>query len=84
MTEAALFYEQARPGFGDVFIDDIQHAIDTVRERPLLGEEIGCGFRRTLARRFPFTIICFIESSEVVVVAVAHQSRRPEYWKGRA
>jgi len=83
MTEAALFYEQARPGFGDIFLDDIQHAIDTVREQPILGEEIAYGFRRTLARRFPFTIIYFIESGEVVVIAVAHQSRRPEYWKGR-
>jgi plasmid stabilization system protein ParE len=83
MTEAALFYEQARPGFGDIFFDDVQHAIDTVRERPMIGEEIGYGFRRTLARRFPFTIIYFIESSEIVVVAVAHQSRSPEYWKER-
>lgn len=83
MTEAALFYEQARPGFGDIFFDDVQHAIDAVRERPMIGEEIGYGFRRTLARRFPFTIIYFIESSEIVVVAVAHQRRRPEYWKDR-
>ena len=37
MTEAALFYDQARTGFGDIFIDDIQHAIDTVRERPRSG-----------------------------------------------
>jgi hypothetical protein len=41
MTEAALFYEQARPGFGDIFVDDVQHAIDTVRERPLIGVANG-------------------------------------------
>ena len=65
MTEAALFYEQARPGFGDLFIDDIQPAIDTVRERPMLGEEIAYGFRRTLARRFPFTVIdCALAGAE--------------------
>ena len=83
MTEAALFYEQARPGFGNLFLDDIQHAIDTLRERPLLGEQVAYGFRRTLTRRFPFTIIYLVESNEVVVVAVAHQSRSPGYWKGR-
>jgi plasmid stabilization system protein ParE len=83
MTEAALFYEQARPGLGDVFLDDIQRAIDIVREGPNLGEEIDEGFRRMLAHRFPFTVIYAVEANEIVVVAVAHQSRSPEYWKGR-
>ncbi len=83
MTEAALFYEQARPGLGDIFLDDIQRAIDTVRERPKLGEEVIDDFRRILARRFPFTVIYAIEADGVVVVAVAHQSRSPDYWKGR-
>ena len=83
MTEAALFYEHARPGFGAIFLDDIQYAIDAVREQPRLGEEIAYGFRQALARRFPFSVIYFIESGEIVVVAVAHQSRRPYYWKER-
>ncbi len=53
MTEAALFYEAARTGLGDAFLDDIRHAIDTVRERPHLGVAIAHGFRRALLRRFP-------------------------------
>jgi plasmid stabilization system protein ParE len=83
MTEAALFYELARSGFGDIFLDDIRHAIDTVRERPGLGERVEDEFHRVLARRFPFTVIYAIESHEIVVVAVAHQSRSPDFWKGR-
>lgn len=83
MTEAALFYEQARMGLGETFFDDVQRSIDTVRERPMIGEEVDYGFRRTLVHRFPFTIIYAIEDKEIVVVAVAHQSRSPDYWKGR-
>lgn len=83
MIEAALSYEQAHDRLGEAFLDDIQYAIDTVREHPKLGVEIAYGFRRTLVRRFPFNVIYFIEGEEIVVVAVAHQSRRPEYWKGR-
>jgi hypothetical protein len=48
MTEAALFYEAARSGLGDVFLDDIQHAIDTVLTHPELGESVAYGFRRIL------------------------------------
>ena len=78
MTEAALFYETAHAS-----LDDIRYAIDTVRERPKLGVEIAYGFRRVLVWRFPFSIIYFLESGQIVVVAVAHQSRRPDYWRVR-
>ena len=83
MTEAALFYETANAGLGDDFLDDIQHAINTIRERPELGAKVAFGFRRMLVRRFPFSIVYGIESGQIVVVAVAHQRRRPGFWKGR-
>ena len=83
MIEAALFYEAAAVGLGDDFLDDVQHAIDSVREHPELGNTIAHGFRRTLLRRFPFSIIYATEPSTIVVVAVAHQRRGPGYWKGR-
>ena len=83
MTDAALFYESAAPTLGRDFLDDLQYAIDTVRERPELGVLVGHGFRRILVRRFPFSLIYAVEAGQIVVVAVAHQRRRPEFWKGR-
>jgi toxin ParE1/3/4 len=82
MIEAALFYETASSGLGGDFLDDIQHAIDMAREHPDLGLGVAHGFRRMLVRRFPFTVIYAVESDQIVVVAIAHQRRRPEYWKG--
>lgn len=83
MTEAALFYELAHANLGDDFLDDVRFAIDSVRERPKLGVDLGYGFRRVLVRRFPFSIIYFADPEQIVVVAVAHQSRRPDYWRRR-
>jgi toxin ParE1/3/4 len=83
MIEAALFYEAASVGLGEDFLDDIQHAIDTAREHPELGVEVAPGLRRILVRRFPFTVIYAAEPERVLVVAIAHQRRRPQYWKGR-
>jgi hypothetical protein len=65
MTEAALFYEMAHAKLGDDFLDDIRFAIDTVRERPKLGVEVGYGFRRVLVRRFPFSVIYFSEPGQI-------------------
>lgn len=83
MIEAALFYEAAAVGLGGDFLDDVQHAIDSVRKHPELGSTTDDGFRRVLVRRFPFSIIYADETAHIVVVAVAHQRRAPKYWKGR-
>jgi len=39
--------------------------------------------RECLVPRFPFRIIYRIETTRIVVVAVAHAKRRPGYWKDR-
>ena len=83
MTEAALFYESHSPGLGLEFLRDVQRIIDMVRQHPQIGESLGRGLRRALARRFPFMLIYSEEPEAVLVVAVAHQTRRPGYWRVR-
>ena len=36
-----------------------------------------------ILRRYPFSIIYRIENGDILVVAVAHASRRENYWHGR-
>jgi len=83
MNDAAAFDEAAASGLGSDFLDDMQHAIDAVQEMPEIGPAVQDSFRHILLRRFPFSIIYALDSNSIVVVAVAHQRRRPGYWKGR-
>ena len=83
MTEAASFYETASSQLGSDFLDDVQRAVHRLREFPQAGEAIDLSLRRTLLRRFPFSLIYAIEENVVVVVAVAHHGRRPRYWQSR-
>ena len=39
--------------------------------------------RFVLMRRFPFQVIFRIDGSDVVIIAVAHASRSPDYWLNR-
>ena len=80
MTEAALFYEAASSQLGTDFLDDVQRAIDRLCDYPQAGETFASGFRRTLLHQFPFSLVYAIEENTIVIVAVAHQSRRPGYW----
>jgi hypothetical protein len=81
MTEASLFYEAASVHLGVDFLDDVDHVITLLRNHPLLGQQLDNNLRRALLRRFPFSLIYAVETNAVVIVA--HQSRRPGYWRNR-
>ena len=83
MIEASLFYEAESAELGFEFLDDVQRVIDSLREHPKLGQAVGRNLRRALLRRFPFSLIYSDAADEILVVAVAHQRRRPDYWRGR-
>jgi hypothetical protein len=34
-------------------------------------------------RRFPFSILYIVEDDRVIVVAIMHHHRRPDYWHAR-
>lgn len=81
MTEASVFYQVASAGLGADFLNDVQRVVDTLRAHPALGTPVGEGLRRALLHRFPFSLIYSVEVDEILVVAVAHQKRRPGYWR---
>ena len=51
-------------------------------QRPGLGVEFG-GAMRLILKRFPYDIVVFDHHGEALVLAVAHHSRRPGYWRNR-
>jgi plasmid stabilization system protein ParE len=83
MTGPRFFYDAASAGLGEDFLDDVQQRIDRLREYPQAGAPIGSQLRRMLLHKFLFSIIYSEESDAIVIVSVAHQRKRPGYWKSR-
>lgn len=83
MIEASMFYEAKSAGLGLEFLRSVQRVIDAAREHPNLGQSVGRAFRRVVLPRFPFSLIYSELPAEIVIVAVAHQHRRPGYWRAR-
>lgn len=86
--EAAAWYEQQRAGLGREFDRAVNAAIDLLEDEivPLTkmpGSAGERGAKRIMLRRFPYDIVVREYSEEILVVAVAHQSRRPGYWRNR-
>jgi toxin ParE1/3/4 len=84
MAEAASFYEAGTAGLGHAFLDDIEKSFERILADPEAFPIVGENVRQALSRRFPYSIFFAIESADFIrVVAVAHQKRRPEYWRNR-
>ena len=81
--EAALFYEARQPGLGAAFTREIETAIDRILEAPDLFRFVEQDVRRCLAHTFPYGILYTVERDFILIVAVAHGSRRPGYWHQR-
>jgi len=88
LASSGDWYEQQVPGLGLDLADEVQRALEAIAERPATwplwpGVGEGAGVRRFLLARFPFAVGYVVESGEVVVLAIAHQRRRPGYWLER-
>lgn len=81
--EAAAFYEERRPGLGAAFSREIEGAIEQILEAPDRWRFIEQDVRRCLAHIFPYGVLNTVESDFVLIIAVAHGSRKPGYWRER-
>ena len=52
LNKAAAFYEVSVPGLGDAFLDDVERAMDDIRENPRIGAPIGRALRRAVLPAF--------------------------------
>ena len=81
--DAIAYYENCRDGLGLGFLHEVYMSINRIAETPLLWSKFSFSSRRFLTKRFPYSILYQILEDRVLIVAVAHQSRKPGYWKDR-
>ena len=84
LIEAAVYYDNQVPGLGERFESEIRHATDLLLDQPEIGSPADPDLRRFILTRFPFTLYYSVAADVLCIEAVAHQSRRPGYWKSRA
>lgn len=83
ILEAFHWYFDRSPFAADAFRTEVTAAIDSLGEDPLMWPADTEDVRYYILRRFPYTIHYEVTGSEVIVLAVAHQRRRPGYWQDR-
>lgn len=81
--EAARFYENEAPGVGIEFVVELHKVVAAILDNPLAAQAVRKSIRKKVLPRFPFNVLYSVENEFIVIVAVAHQKRRPTYWRRR-
>jgi plasmid stabilization system protein ParE len=77
------WYTEQSPFAARGFLLALEAALQSVTESPLAAAEKLHGCRHyVFPSRYPFTLVYRIGDA-IEVVAVAHQKRRPGYWRDR-
>jgi plasmid stabilization system protein ParE len=84
LLEAAFRYNFEVQGLGVRFAAEVERTTQLLLEHPRVGSEVGGGRRKLSLQRFPFTLFYVVNGEVLQVLAVAHDKRKPGYWRGRA
>jgi hypothetical protein len=78
------YYETHRTGLGGAYLAEFEAALALICEGPQrFAVVVPPDIRRLHLRRFPILVIFQERSGEVLILAVGHKRRRPDYWSVR-
>jgi hypothetical protein len=88
LSEAAAWYERERPELGGDFIAAYENIVAHALEFPQTGSRVGklapdLEVRRFTFERFPYDLVTMQLAQSLIVITVAHQHRKPGYWRRR-
>ncbi len=79
---AKEWYLERSPQAATSFIAELERGLTRIQEAPHRWPKFGEASRRFVMPRFPFSII-FRITNDIEIVAVAHDKRRPGFWRSR-
>ena len=82
---AATWYDGQIRGLGDEFLAEVTRALEKIADSPTRWARVAATsrVRRALLARFPYAVFYEVTADRTYVIAIAHASRRPRYWKRR-
>ncbi|RNI21684.1 type II toxin-antitoxin system RelE/ParE family toxin [Flexivirga caeni] len=88
LRDAAIWYDDRDTGLGDRLLATARAEVSFIQSWPdaaplYSGRRRVPVIRRKSVETFPYGIIYFVRDNEVIVVAYAHEKRRPGYWRKR-
>jgi Plasmid stabilisation system protein. len=83
LRHAVKFYRSVRQELGDDFLAKVEKGVELIRDHPRAWQEGSHGTKRYLLNRFPYGIVYKQFGNTILIVAITHLHRLPDYWHDR-
>ena len=83
IEEDRAWYRERSESAETGFLRELDHAIQQVIAAPAQWPRYLASTRRYVFPTYPYSLVYFVEDDVIRVVAVAHDKRRPGYWRQR-
>jgi plasmid stabilization system protein ParE len=83
-SAAVRWYEEHSPRAAIRFEKEVERVLDLIVAGPDIFPKYDAENRFAIVNRFPYSVVYQVHERAVYVVAVAHASRLPDYWRDRA
>jgi plasmid stabilization system protein ParE len=83
LLNSVTFYEQKDDGLGSKFLDEIEVTIQLISTYPEAGILLNEYARRVLLNGFPYALVYRISDNQIIILAVMHLRRKPNFWVKR-
>lgn len=83
IDEIVEYYDGVEEPLGHEFYNELQNAITRVVRLPDAWQKVWPSARRCLLNRFPYQLVYQQRPDGILIVAVMHLRREPNYWVDR-
>jgi len=80
LEDAVLFYELEQPGLGKRFKAEVRQTLKRIQMYPKAWPIERGEVRKCFVHKFPYNVLYSVYSQKIVILAIAHQHRKPGYW----
>ena len=83
LDEAVEYYNAEVAELGHAFLLETLATLERICQFPNGWHSLSANTRRCRLRRFPYGVIYAVDEGAILVIAIAHAHRRPNYWRKR-
>jgi len=83
LEDAIEYYDLQVQGLGNKYKNEAKSTIKRIAIFPTAWMEVKPEIRRCIMHKFPYNIYYSIQNNIILILAIAHQHRKPDYWIDR-
>ena len=81
LRDAIEYLNDQRDGLGQEFLEEVRATTKRIERHPIAWAPLSENTRRCRTHRFKYGLIYEVTDEEILIVAVAHLHREPNYWR---